>query len=85
LRWMYASGAFNLIGFLAITKGLQLTTVVHANVLNASQVALASLAGILWFEEPITAWLAGGVGLTIAGIALVDRPLSDAELADQHA
>jgi drug/metabolite transporter (DMT)-like permease len=72
--WMYAAGFFNLLGFVAITKGLQLTTVVHANVLNASQVALAAMAGIMLFNEPRNPWLMLGVGLTALGVVLIDRP-----------
>lgn len=71
---MLAAGVLNLIAFLALTKGLQLTTVVHANVLNASQVAMAAIAGMLIFREPATPWLLGGVVLTIVGIMLIDGP-----------
>ena len=84
IAWMLAAGTLNLIAFLAITKGLQLTTVVHANVLNASQVAIAAVAGTVIFAEPRTIWLLAGVGLTILGVVLIDRP-QDADLdADQH-
>jgi DME family drug/metabolite transporter len=80
--WMLAAGVFNLLGFMAITKGLQLTTLVHANVLNASQVALAALAGTLIFQEPPNSWLLLGVCLTVLGIFLVDRPIAE-ESVDQ--
>jgi len=83
--WMLAAGTLNLIAFLAITKGLQLTTVVHANVLNASQVAMAAFAGLLFFDEPLTLWLALGVGLTIVGVAAIDRPEETDQYADLHA
>ena len=68
LGWMIASGVFNLLGFLLITKGLQLTTLVHANVINASQVALAAVAGMLFFREPSNGWLVAGILLTVVGI-----------------
>jgi drug/metabolite transporter (DMT)-like permease len=74
LAWMLAAGSFNLIAFLAITKGLQLTTVVRASLLNASQVALGAIAGILLFDEPLTRWLVLGVALTIVGMMLIDLP-----------
>ena len=73
LGWMYVAGTLNLIAFLAITKGLELTTVVHANVLNASQVAMAAVAGMLLFGEKLTFWLIVGVSLTIVGIILANR------------
>jgi len=82
--WMYAAGTLNLVAFLAITKGLQLTTVVHVNVLNASQVAMAAVAGTLIFAEPRTLWLLAGVGLTILGVVLIDRPDNADRDADQH-
>jgi drug/metabolite transporter (DMT)-like permease len=70
---MLLAGAFNLIAFLAITKGLQLTTIVRANVLNASQVAMAALAGLFLFAEQPNAQLVLGICLTIAGSLLIDR------------
>ena len=85
VAWMIAAGMLNLIAFLAITKGLQLVTVIHANVLNASQVAMAALAGMLLFREPLTAWLIAGVVATIVGIAMFDRPEDGDRDADQHA
>lgn len=85
LAWMYAAGTLNLIAFLAIAKGLQLTTVVHANVLNASQVAMAALAGMAIFGEPLTVWLATGAGLTVVGVVMIDRPNNGDRDADQHA
>ena len=84
LAWMYAAGILNLIAFLAITKGLQLTTVVHVSVLNASQVAMAAVAGLVWFGEPATGWLTAGVIATIVGV-MIYRPPFESELpADQH-
>jgi drug/metabolite transporter, DME family len=72
---MVAAGAFNLIGFLSYIHGLQRTTVVHANMVSASQVAMAAVAGVAMFHEPPNLWLALGVGLTIAGIVRFDLPV----------
>jgi drug/metabolite transporter, DME family len=82
LAWMSTAGVFNLLGFIGLTKGLHLTTVVHANSLNASQVAMAALAGMFIFHEPPNFWLLLGVGLTVIGIFLIDKPLAD-EAVDQ--
>lgn len=71
---MAAAGAFNLIAFLAFVNGLQRTTVVHANAVNASQVAMAAVAGVAMFHESPNAWLLLGVFLTIGGILAFDRP-----------
>lgn len=60
-----------------------MTTIVHANVLNASQVAMAAVAGLLFFAEEPSAHLILGICLTIAGTLLIDRadgrPASGAE------
>ncbi len=79
LAWMLASGVFNLLGFLLITKGLQLTTLVHANVINASQVALAAVAGILFFQEPNNVGIVVGIVLTIVGIFYLGGNKDDEE------
>ncbi|NQT16973.1 MAG: DMT family transporter [Planctomycetes bacterium] len=77
MAWMLAAGTFNLVAFLAITKGLQLTTVVHANVLNASQVAMGAVAGIILFHESLNQWMILGVCLTVVGAILIGRPPDD--------
>lgn len=74
LLLLIAAGSFNLIGFLGLIWGLQRTTVVHANVISASQVAIAAVAGLALFQEPPTLWLILGVCLMILGIVRIDRP-----------
>lgn len=74
LAVMIGAGVFNLLAFLALAKGLQRTAVVRANVLNASQVAMCALAGMLLFAEPAQATLVGGVLLTIVGMVFLDEP-----------
>ena len=81
--WMAAAGVCNLVGFIALNKGLQATTLVRVNTLMASEVAMGALAGVLWFRESPGVWLLAGVGLTIAGIFLMDAP-SARQAADQH-
>jgi drug/metabolite transporter, DME family len=82
MAWIFAAGLFNVIGFLAMAKGLQLTTVVHANILNASQVAMAAVVGMSCFQEPRNTWLVLGVLVTLLGILLVDRPRTAAETVE---
>jgi multidrug transporter EmrE-like cation transporter len=48
--------------------------VIHANVLTASQVAMAAVAGIFFFEEAASPALLAGVAMTIAGMVSIDRP-----------
>ncbi|MBN1910298.1 MAG: DMT family transporter [Pirellulales bacterium] len=78
-------GLVNLTAFLAVTRGLQLTPVVRANVMTASQVAMGVLLGMIVFGEAPDGWLAfavclTGVCLTIVGIVLLGR--SDSHLTD---
>jgi drug/metabolite transporter (DMT)-like permease len=74
LAWMLSAGVFNLIGFFGFAKGLQLTSIVHASVLNASQVAMSAVVGMVYFQEPHNPWLVLGVIVTMVGIMLIDRP-----------
>ncbi|QDU27520.1 EamA-like transporter family protein [Anatilimnocola aggregata] len=73
LVWMLAAGVCNAAAFVALTRCLQLTSVVYANVLNAAQAALAALAGVLVFNEPASVALTAGVGLTILGLTVLTR------------
>lgn len=72
---MVGAGLCNAGAFLALTKSLQSTSVVHVNGLNATQAAMAAVAGVLLFAEPPSAALGSGVVLTAAGLLLMDaRP-----------
>ena len=70
---MLAAGVFNLMAFLALARALQLMSVVYVNAVNASQVAMAAVAGVLFFREPLTVALAAGVFLTVLGLLLMPR------------
>lgn len=72
--WGIAAGLCNVAAFAFITKGMKLTTLVHANMLNASQVAMGALAGILLFRESWNPSLMAGIVLTITGIMLFGQP-----------
>lgn len=73
LALMVACGLVNLLAFLAIIQGLKLTSVVHANVVAASQAAIAAVGGLVFFEEAASPALAAGVSLTILGTLLLDH------------
>lgn len=74
LGLMLLAGVLNLIGFFSITKGLQFATVVQANVISASQVAMAAVIGMLFFQETPSSSITVGVCLTIAGMVMIERP-----------
>lgn len=76
---MILMGTLNLVGFISVAKGLEITTVAHANVLTASQVAMGVVAGMVLFGEPPSSWLILGVCLAIAGIIII-RPAHEEEL-----
>jgi drug/metabolite transporter (DMT)-like permease len=71
---MLIAGILNVIAWFAFIKGLQTTPVVHANVFTASQVAMAAVAGVFFFQETLSLALLGGVAMTIAGMVWIDRP-----------
>jgi drug/metabolite transporter (DMT)-like permease len=79
---MLLAGLLNLVGFFCLTRGLQLASVVRANVLNASQVAMAAVAGFVVFSERPGIAAIHGILLTILGIILVERPRADVALAE---
>ncbi len=71
LATMLVAGTCNAISFVALTRSLQLTSVVYANALNATQAAMAALAGIVFFQEAQSGELIVGLLLTIAGLVLM--------------
>jgi drug/metabolite transporter (DMT)-like permease len=73
LAVMVGAGGFNAVGFFCLSKSLQYASIVRVNALNASQTALAALAGVGLFGEPLTAALLAGVVLTVLGLLLTQR------------
>jgi DME family drug/metabolite transporter len=80
LGFMVAAGFFNLVAYLALARGLQSTALIRVNVINASQVAMCAVAGMLLFGEPPSWFLVAGVGLTILGMTFIERPSEAAEI-----
>ena len=75
---MYLAGVCNLVAFMSLVRGLQLTTALHINMLNnAGQVSLATIAGLVLFHEPCNAWLVLGVVAMIAGIFAIEVPVAE--------
>ena len=68
---MFQAGVYNAIAFLALTKALQLTTVVFVNAVSASQTAMAAIAGVLVFQETPTIAMWSGVALMVFGLLLM--------------
>lgn len=76
-RWDYAymagAGIFNYLAFITLTKALQISSVFFVNALNASQTAMAAMAGIVIFGEPASTTLGAGIALTIIGLLLMTK------------
>lgn len=68
------AGVFTAMAFFALTAAMKHISVVRTNIINASQIALTSLAGYALFSEPVTRWMIVGTGLTMGGLLLMDRP-----------
>ncbi len=71
---MILAGVFNAIAFYALGKSLQHLTVIHANLLTASQVMLCALCGIFLFGEPAGTLQMTGIALTMVALLLTPRP-----------
>ena len=69
---MLLGGACNAVAFYALGLGLAKLPVVYVNVVNGSQAAIAAVAGVVLFAEPLSTELAVGVVLTVLGIGLLD-------------
>jgi drug/metabolite transporter (DMT)-like permease len=68
---MLSAGSFNMAAFFMLSFSLRAIPVVAVNLLNATQAALAALAGVLIFGEPITPSLTLGSILTIVGLVVL--------------
>jgi drug/metabolite transporter (DMT)-like permease len=68
---MLGVGVWNLFALFSISSAMKYIKVVHANVINASQIAGCYLAGIFLFSEMINGLLLLGVFLTILGVLCV--------------
>ena len=71
LTMMLLAGIWNAIAFLAVTKALQLTSVVYVNTVNGTQSAICAVAGILLFREPFSLAVVVGVALTISALLVM--------------
>ncbi|WP_186775697.1 DMT family transporter [Rubripirellula tenax] len=68
---MGAGGLFNFLAFVALSYSLKALPVVAVNLINASQVAMAAVAGVMLFAEPVTWPLVSGIAMTFAGLLIL--------------
>ena len=68
---MVSAGVFNFTAFVALSLALKTLPVVAVNLINASQVAMAAIAAVILFAEPVTIPLVFGIFLTFAGLLIL--------------
>lgn len=70
---MATAGVFNAIGFYAITYAMRSMNISRTNVINASQNAMCAIGAVLIFRETLSFQGMLGIGLTIAGLLVLNR------------
>lgn len=70
---MLLAGVFNAGAFYSLGISYRHLNVTQVNMVNTTQIAMATLAGVLFFLEPVTPWLIIGVVMTVAGLFLMDK------------
>jgi len=72
LLLLAAGGMLNAVAWFAFVKSLQSIAAVHANLVTASQVGIAALAGVCLFGEALSPAVITGVAMTALGIVCID-------------
>ena len=85
LAIMLLAGVCNAVAFWSLAKALQLVSLVYTNALNASQTAMAALAGIVFFREAPTLAMAVGIVLTIGGLLLMKHERHEDDATERQA
>ncbi|QDU79105.1 EamA-like transporter family protein [Polystyrenella longa] len=73
-RMMAYAGIFNAIAFFAIGAAMKYITVVQANLVNTSQIAMCGMIAVFLFGEPMTFWLCCGTLLTMIALFILRPP-----------
>jgi drug/metabolite transporter (DMT)-like permease len=68
---MLLAGVCNAAAFWSLTTALRLVTLAYTNALNASQAAMAAVAGVIFFSEALTLAMGSGIVLTVLGLLLM--------------
>ncbi|MDO4558542.1 MAG: hypothetical protein Q4C47_06230, partial [Planctomycetia bacterium] len=68
---LLAATVCNIVAFLAICRGIQLTSVVFGNVSGTIRLAIVSVLGVFLFHEPGGILLGGGVLCACVGTLLI--------------
>ena len=68
--WMMTASLFNATAFFAVAAAYGLLPVTRVNLINVSQAAIGGIAGVTFFDEPLTGFLIAGTLLTIGGLVV---------------
>ncbi len=77
---MIGAGVFNAVAFFALGYALQRITILHLNILNSSQVAMAAITGVVLFGEKASIAMFVGCVLTAIGMMMVQGHTKDPAL-----
>ena len=66
-----AAGTFNAVGFFFVAAAMARLPIVRVNLINASQIAMCALGGIVFYNEPATWWIGLGTALTIVSLGIL--------------
>lgn len=70
---MLTAGVFNAMAFFAVGNAFRHLSVIQTNMFNGAQIAMAAVAAVLFFAEPVTVWLVLGTAATVIGLLIMDR------------
>ncbi|MEL7266549.1 MAG: EamA family transporter, partial [Planctomycetota bacterium] len=79
---MILAGIFNFVAFCLLSICVKSVSVMTVNLINASQAALAAVAGVMIYAEPVTAHVIIGIGLTFVGLAILGERKEKATISE---
>ncbi len=68
---LLAAGTFNAIGFFFVGAAMARLPITRVNLINASQIAMCAVGGVVFYREPATAWIAVGTALTLMSLGIL--------------
>ena len=80
--WMFLAGSFNALAFFMLTAALKYITVLRTNLINASQIAMTTVAGVVLFQETGSSFMVFGTLLTIVGLFTIGRSKEEAKQSE---
>ncbi len=82
--WMLVAGLANAVAFFSLSGAYKHATLMRVNFLNATQIAMAAIVGIVWFGEAHTAYIWLGTVLTFAGLLAMGQQRDKLSPKQEH-